>query len=111
MAHVHKPVRMPGAEIAAALHAHSKQPFQEILAAMLGAQPSSEALQRFANRYPDRWARAIGICAGLCGFEKGVGMTVNAYNVATMSDAELMTRLSELQQLSASTGAMSDKTT
>ena len=38
---------------------YSRQPFVECLAEIIQCVPEREALQEFANQYPDRWANAV----------------------------------------------------
>lgn len=77
--------------------------FRRTLGELLGCRPTVEAMSAFAEKHPDRWAQAVSIMAGLSGFDRGVGATINIYNVDQLSDAQLMARQIELDaQLSAS---------
>ena len=73
MAHLHKPVRMPAAEIAAALERGDPGACTELLTLIVGAEPTDEAYQAFANRDPLRWVQAISMLAPLAGYETSVG--------------------------------------
>ena len=77
------------AETMRALTRHSRVPFRSILADLIGAQPTVEALRAFAARYPDKWAQAVTLFANLSGYEKGL-IEVNVFNVGNMSDAQLL---------------------
>jgi hypothetical protein len=68
MAHLHKPARMPAAEIAAALERRDLGAFTELLTLMVGAEPTAEAYQALADRDPLRWAQAIAMLAPLAGY-------------------------------------------
>ena len=68
MAHLHKPVRMPAAEIAAALERGDPGACTELLTLIVGAEPTNEAYQALANRDPLRWVKAVSILAGLAGY-------------------------------------------
>jgi hypothetical protein len=68
---LHKPVKMSPAQIEAQIQRQDAEPFQELLALVLGAQPTDEALKEFADRAPDRWVRVIAMFANLAGFQAG----------------------------------------
>lgn len=42
--------------------------FRKELARLLDIKPSNEALQEFADKYPDKWAQTLTMLAGLAGF-------------------------------------------
>jgi hypothetical protein len=73
----------------------SREPFRRLLAEVIGASPTPEALRRFADKHPDRWAQALSILGGLAGFDRGV-MELNVFNFGSMSDSQLMSRMAEL---------------
>ncbi len=94
------PVRISGAEVAAALRAYSREPFHDILASLLAAQPDPEAVKEFARKYPDRWAQAVAIFGRLAGFSEKIKVETNiTLKVAGMSDAGLLNRLDQVQAL------------
>jgi hypothetical protein len=70
----------------------SRQPFRRLLADLIGAAPEPEALTAFAQRYPDKWAQALSIMAGLAGYEKGL-VELNLFNIGGLSDAQVLARL------------------
>lgn len=78
------------------LAAMSREPFRRLLAQLIGAAPTPEALRRFADKSPDRWAQALSILGGLAGYERGV-VEVNIFNIKGLSDSELMARLAEVE--------------
>lgn len=78
-----------------AIMAMSRQPFREALIALVGASPTPEAVRRFADRYPDRWAQAVSIMGGMAGFSRET-VELNVFNVKGLADSELMARLSSL---------------
>lgn len=78
------------------LAAMSRQPFRDLLREMIGAAPTPEAIRRFADKYPDRWAQATSILAGLAGYERGI-VEVNVFHIKGLSDADLMRRLDEVE--------------
>jgi hypothetical protein len=59
---------------------------------LIGAAPEPEALTAFAQRYPDKWAQALSIMAGLAGYEKGL-VELNLFNIGSLPDAQLLARL------------------
>jgi len=84
-----------------ALTRYERRPFMQLLANLLDCKPTPEAIRAFAEKSPDRWAQAVSIMAGLAGFDRGVGPTINVYNVGAMSDVELVRRLAELDRAAA----------
>lgn len=83
------------------LQALSREPFQEVLALCLQATPTPARLREFAADYPDRWANMLAIMGRLAGFSDKVE-TINrhthAHVVATLSDAELLSKLDMLRE-------------
>lgn len=97
-----RPSRLPqpsGEEIEAELAALSRGPFRRILTDYLGFAPTGPALQRFANKFPDKWANAVGILAQLAGYKKELQVEGTVQMVHTMSDSDIERRRKELQQL------------
>lgn len=72
------------------LRKSAREPFKRALTRLLGFRPTAEALQKWADKSPDRWAQAIGIMANLAGYEKGINITVTAKPVAELSDSQLL---------------------
>lgn len=68
MAHLHKPVKMSGAQIMAAIARNDPGAFTEMLTLVLGAEPSDEAYRKLANQDPLRWALAVKALARLAGY-------------------------------------------
>lgn len=79
-----------------ALGRFDRAPFRRVLAEYIGAAPTPQAIAEFAAKYPDRWAQGLAILAGLAGFQKDVNVNVTHWNVAEMSEAQLMERAREL---------------
>jgi hypothetical protein len=79
------------------LAAQARAPFRRVLAELIGARPTPEAIRRFADKYPDRWAQAVSIMGGLAGYERGV-VEVNVFNIKGLSDADLVKRLAEVEK-------------
>ena len=93
------PVRIPESSISAALHARSREPFTDVLTALIGARPDPKALKFFADRYPHKWAQAIAIFAKLAGYHDKMEVEGTiALDIFGMSDAELMERLGEMNE-------------
>jgi hypothetical protein len=73
------------------LKKQAREPFRRALERLLGFRPTEEALRSFSNKYPDKWAQAISILAGLSGYEKGFNITVRHQKpVEQMTDQELI---------------------
>lgn len=72
-------------------------PMQRLLTGLLTVRYSEEALQQFADRYPDRHAQAVAIMAKQCGYAEApqvqVSVSVKAH---TLSDVELAKAFTEL---------------
>lgn len=82
-------------KLAHELEAFDRGPFRKMLAGLLGVQPTRAALQRFANRSPDRWAQALSVLGVLAGYERGASVEINLYSVKHLSDAELLREAAE----------------
>lgn len=92
------PVKMSGRAIAAALRAKSREPFEEVLHRFLEAEPDTEAVKEFAEKYPDRWAQAVTMMGRLSGYHEKLNVDhSHAVAIAEMSDMELMQKYRELQ--------------
>ena len=75
----------------------SRTPFRRVLAELLECKPTPEAVRRFADKYPDRWAQAVSMMAGLSGFDRGV-VEVNVFNVKGLPDSDLMRELQAVRR-------------
>lgn len=99
-----RPSRLPqpsGVEIEAELAALSRGPFRRILTDFLGFAPSANALRRFAEKNPDKWANALGIIAQLAGYHKELKVEGTINHVHAMSDSDIERRRKELLALEA----------
>ena len=78
----------------------SRDPFGDVLEALLQARPSTERLLAWAAEHPDRWANAIKVFAHLKGYtERSEVVSTNFYmQISRMSDAEVLQCLSDIQQ-------------
>ena len=79
----------------------------------MGATPDPDALQAFADQYPDRWANAIGTLARLSGYHDKLLVEGNInVDIQMMGDADLMKELKEtnrrLKDLSLPLGPVQD---
>jgi hypothetical protein len=75
--------------------------FADELIRVMGKRPSEANLQKWANRYPDRWIVALCNLARLNGYtdrSESVALHLHA-NVTAMSDAELEIELSRATAL------------
>ena len=74
-----------------------RTPFQEALAAHLGCQPTPEALQAFANKYPDRYWQATVMLTRIVGYSEAPVGTVNVQaRLNLMSDAQVLKELAAI---------------
>ena len=93
------PVRIPESSISVALHARSREPFTDVLGALIGVKPDPKALKFFADRYPNKWAQAVATFAELAGYHKKMEVKGNiALDTSGISDAELMERIGEMNE-------------
>jgi hypothetical protein len=83
--------------IDAKLRNYDRTPFLDLLAAYLDAFPSAEALEAFAEKYPDRYVTALGHIARVAGYTDKTESSINVnINVRAMSDSQLEDRLKQL---------------
>lgn len=87
-----------GEAIEQELESLSRAPFRRILKDFLGFTPTPEALKRFADKYPDKWAKSIGVIAQLAGYQTDVVETNNILIIGHMDDSALRKRMAELEQ-------------
>ena len=104
------PVRMSGTEIAAALKAGSREPFQQILEIFLQAAPTAEEVAVAARRSPDRYVQALTMLGKMSGFHEKMAVDHNhthaMIELTTLSDADLSERLqTTLEKLGISVNA------
>jgi hypothetical protein len=91
------PVRIPESSISAALHARSREPFTNVLVALIGAKPNPKAMKFFADRYLHKWAQAVAIFAKLAGYHDKMEVKGTiALGISGMSGAELMERITHI---------------
>ena len=79
---------------------NSRDPFIHVLADLLECQPTLDAIQAFANRYPDRWAQAVTMMARLAGYNETLEVKNDlTINVRDKSDSELLRELGKMVDL------------
>lgn len=84
------------AQIETELNRMMRSPFRRMLADYLGFAPTTDALQKFANKSPDRWIQGAVMLAQLAGYSKEVHVvSETTVNVSVMSDADIQVRLNE----------------
>ncbi len=85
-----------------------REPFKDVLAHMLGAEPDSKSIKRFARAYPDRWSNTIAVFARLAGYNDKMQIEASLLmGITKMSDSELDQALHEIS--SESTQGQSDR--
>lgn len=76
----------------------SRTPFGDILAMLLGAHPTEEALISFAQNNPEKWANTVRTFAQLTGYREEIEVTHNVFaQVRVMSDMDLEHSLRDIQ--------------
>ncbi len=94
-----RPPRLAGGETARALSAYSCEPSQAALVRLIEAQPTREAIERFALQHPDRWTKMVGTLARLAGFHDRLEVDGSVtLNLSRLSDMELIQRLTETEE-------------
>jgi hypothetical protein len=79
------------------LRMYDRTPFMDVLQVFLNSMPSVEAIENFADRYPDKWAQAIGQIAKTAGFTEKKELTVDLLvGIREMSDSAIEDKLREL---------------
>ena len=76
-----------------------RTPFQEALADHLGCQPTPQALQAFADKYPDRYWQATVMLTRMVGYSEApvVQVSIQA-RLNLMSDAQVAKALAEINR-------------
>jgi len=77
-----------GQDLLHQLKQYDRTPFHDLLAEFLECAPTADAIQKFANKYPDRWAGAMRQIAQMAGFTEKRELAINL-NVHEMSDSQL----------------------
>jgi len=79
--------------------AFSRSPFIAILAHLTHCIPTDEALQRFADDHPDRWANAVKTFSHLAGYHDKLEITGNvAVQVHLLGDAQLLAKIQDVEK-------------
>ncbi len=89
-----------GDDVRVQLDNMSRQPFKDLLSAVIEAAPDEEALALFARKSPDRWGQLLAILGRLSGYSDRIAIDASlAVRVPEMSDGEILGRLAELATL------------
>ena len=92
------PVRIDGASVFAQLVQFDREPFTRKLVEALTAGPTYEAMQKWAQTHPDRWAQCIAILGRLAGYsEQRKTHHTLALVLAHMSDSEIRARIQDIE--------------
>jgi len=95
----HSTPKATAADVRAKLQRFNREPFLDVLEKILGAAPTIQSIQAFANKYPDRWAQALTIVSKLYGFHEKLEIDQNVHvHVHEMSDADLMHKLEDMRK-------------
>lgn len=79
--------------------AYSVEPFADVVAFLLHARPTLQGVKDWAEKNPDKWANAVATFAKLQGFAEYKVIEHNhTLNVAELSDAEILVRLTQLRE-------------
>jgi hypothetical protein len=78
----------------AELSRYSPAPFLRVLSDFLAGAPSPEAIRKFAQAYPDRWATAVKALSGVAGFSTDRLAVDVGVNLDSLSDSQLRDMLS-----------------
>ena len=76
-----------------------RDPFKDLLTTYLSAQPSREAIKRFATKKPDRWAASVLTLARLAGYSrKDVVESNMLVHINRLSDLEIECEFEKLKE-------------
>src|SRR5580765_893069 len=94
--HVSK-VQWNAEQLRSMLQQYDRRPFLDLLAEWLLCSPDPEDIQKFANKYPDRYAGAMRQIAQVAGFteKKEIDVGVNL-NIHLLSDSQLEDKLKNM---------------
>lgn len=85
-----------GDQLRTRLQSYDRTPFLDLLAIWMECTPSPQTIMAFADKYPDRWTKAMVDLGRLGGFAEKKEIDVNfAAKVARMSDSQLEDQLRE----------------
>ena len=92
------PVHSDVKEIRKHLDRLTRSPFREELAKVLGHAPTADAIENYANKYPDRWGQLVAILSRLSGYtpELKVEGTIH-HRVEALSDYQILKKIKELE--------------
>lgn len=86
-------------ELMAEYKAFSRSPFISILAHLTHCIPTDEALQRFADEHPDRWANAVKTFSHLAGYHDKLEISGNvAVQIHLLGDAQLLDEIQKIEE-------------
>ena len=96
--HNRKP-KWNGEQLRAQLSLYDRRPFLDLLAEWLECSPDPQAIQKFAEKYPDRYAGAIRALAQIGGFSEKREVSVDVHvNIRQLSDSQLEDRMRQLNE-------------
>lgn len=85
-----------GDQLRQRLQAYDRTPFLDLLAVWMECAPTPQTIMAFADKYPDRWTKAMVDLGRLGGFAEKKEIDFNfAAQVARMSDSQLEDQLRE----------------
>lgn len=88
--------RVDGDKIREQVLHYLREPFQNELAKLLMNAPNEGAIQKFANKAPDRYMQALTICSKLAGYQDKIEVDVNIKALTQLADTELRSLLKDL---------------
>lgn len=85
-----------GDQLRLKLQSYDRTPFLDLLAIWMECAPSPQTIMAFADKYPDRWTKALTDLGRLGGFAEKKDIDINfAAKVQRMSDSQLEDALRE----------------
>ena len=91
-------MRQTAEEIREHLNNFRRDPFQNELAKLLNNSPTPSAIQKFANKSPDRYWQSITQAARLAGFNEKIEVDVKFKPLSSLADSELRNLLQGLSK-------------
>ena len=91
----HKPL-WDGDQLRTKLQSYDRTPFLDLLASFMECAPTPQTVFAWAERYPDRWAKALTDLGRLGGFADKKELEVNMMaQITRMSDSQIEDKLRE----------------
>ena len=86
-----------GEDLRKKLQLYDRGPFMELLAMFMECTPSRDAIEKFADQYPDRFIGAMAQLSRIAGFTERTESVTLHLDVSQLSDSQLEDKMREMQ--------------